>query len=71
MGFSNQSPVIKAFPENTGINPLRIDIDNPIGIRVLGVNENSERVAFVVWAKECNTKAMEATSPPTNPPPER
>ena len=71
IGVSNQSPVIKASPEKTGNKPLKIDKDNPIGISVFGVKENKDKVSLVVLANECNTKAIEAISPPTNPPPDR
>lgn len=71
IGVSNQSPVIKGFPKKIGNKPLRIDNDNPIGISVFGVNENKDNVSLVVLANECKTKAIEAISPPTKPPPDR
>ena len=60
IGVSSQSPVIKGFPKKTGSNPLKIDIEDPIGISVFGENLNNFKVSLVVCANECNTKAIEA-----------
>src|SRR5690606_8817085 len=71
MGYfpSNHIPVIGGSPNNMGRITLAPEMPNPMGSSDKGFLPSSFMVASVPLAKLCSTKAMEATSPPTNPPP--
>lgn len=68
---ANQTPVINGSPINVGSKPLKKAIISPVGIRYMGLYLNKATVLLVLYAKECNTKAIEAISPPTKPPPDK
>lgn len=69
MGSSSHRPVIGGYPNNIGAHMLKAEVANPIGISDNGFRFKIFIVASVPFAKLCSTKAMDATSPPTNPPP--
>ncbi len=68
-GFSNHIPVINGTPKNIGKVMLKTAIERPIGISDNGFLCNNFIVSLVPCAKLCRINAIEATSPPTNPPP--
>ena len=69
IGSSNHNPVIGGYPNNSGKLTLSAEIPNPVGIRDRGFLFRIFIVDSGPLAKLCNTKAMEATKPPTKPPP--
>ena len=69
IGSSNHSPVIGGRPKSNGVVTLRAEVANPNGIKDIGLYRSIFMVFSVPLAKLCKTNAIDATNPPTNPPP--
>src|SRR5699024_2134152 len=68
---STQRAVIGGYPQSIGMNMLHAANNKPMAIKRIGLYLSNLSVFSVPCAKLCNTNAMEATKPPTKPPPGR
>jgi len=69
IGSSNHRPVMGGNPSNNGKVTLTADMARPIGINNNGLYRRIFMVFSVPLAKLWSTNAIEATNPPTKPPP--